>query len=92
MWVIFMMLVLGTAVGYGLRGRRRWLVGVERATTAAVFALLFLLGVSVGGNEQVMGALGALGAQALGLSLAGMAGSIAATKAVMKWIDRRERA
>lgn len=91
MWVIFVMLLVGTGVGYGLRGRRRMLVGAERATTAAVFALLFLLGVSVGGNAQVMGALGALGAQALGLSLAGMTGSIAATNGVMKLINWRER-
>lgn len=89
MWVIFVMLVLGTGVGYGLRGRRRWLAGVERATGAAVFALLFLLGVSVGGNAQVMGALAELGTQALGLSLAAMAGSIAATRIVARLIGRR---
>ncbi len=89
MWVIFVMLVLGTGVGYGLRGRRRWLVGVEWATGAAVFALLFLLGVSVGGNAQVMGALAELGTQALGLSLAAMAGSIAATRIVARLIGRR---
>lgn len=83
MWLIFVMLLLGTGLGYALRGRARLLAGVDHVTTAAVLALLFLLGVSVGLNDRVMASLDSLGALALGLSAAGMAGSILATKGLL---------
>lgn len=83
--LIFVFLLAGALLGWGLRYRRRWLHAADRATTTAVFLLIFLLGFSVGGNATVMTALGSLGAQALALTLGALAGSLLLMWLVERW-------
>lgn len=74
---ILLALVLGMGVGWLWRRWRRGLQVADRLTTVAVYVLLGLLGVSVGGNGRVMQALGQSGWQAFWLSLGAVVGSIA---------------
>ncbi|HZD10238.1 MAG TPA: LysO family transporter [Candidatus Binatia bacterium] len=73
---VLLALAAGTLLGYILRRRQRILLVGERATSVAIFVLLFLLGLSVGANESILRGLHRLGVEALALSLAGMAGSV----------------
>jgi uncharacterized membrane protein YbjE (DUF340 family) len=77
---------MGILVGYLARGRSHWIKWADRATEASTYLLLLLLGVSVGANETVMGALGRLGWQAFALSLGSVAGSVLLVTAVSRYI------
>lgn len=77
--LILLGMIAGIAGGHLLRRQVRLLRVAELATAGLVYVLLFLLGVSVGGSEAILGALDDLGMQALLLSTAGMGGSILLT-------------
>lgn len=64
----------GVLVGYLLRNRN--LSFVSKGIMAAIWLLLFLLGVAVGGNEAILGSLDTIGLQALLLSIGGVGGSV----------------
>lgn len=74
--VLFLALAAGTVTGIALRRRQRALHMVNHAVAVSIFALLFLLGLSVGLNEDIMSSLGRLGGEALILSVASTAGSV----------------
>ena len=72
----------GVLVGYLLRNRN--LSFVSKGIMAAIWLLLFLLGVVVGGNEAILGSLDTIGLQALLLSVGGVGGSV-----VCAWVVYR---
>lgn len=72
----------GVLVGYLLRNRN--LSFVSKGIMAAIWLLLFLLGVAVGGNEAILGSLDTIGLQALLLSVGGVGGSV-----VCAWVVYR---
>lgn len=78
----------GMAVGFLLRKRR--LRVVSHAVTVLIWALLFLLGVEVGSNRQVIEGITSLGLEALWLSLAGLAGTVLLAWALWRWISRQK--
>lgn len=78
----------GMAVGFLLRKRR--LRVVLHAVTVLIWALLFLLGVEVGTNRQVIEGITSLGLEALWLSLAGLAGTVLLAWALWRWISRQK--
>ncbi|MBR5169109.1 MAG: LysO family transporter [Muribaculaceae bacterium] len=78
----------GMAVGFLLRKRR--LRVVPHAVTGLIWLLLFLLGVEVGSNPQVINGITSLGLEALWLSLAGMAGTILFSWALWRWVSRKK--
>ena len=84
-------LCAGILTGFILRKKTRLLHGTERAGTAAVFALLLLLGVGIGSNETVLRNLPRLGARAVVLSLAGVAGSAALSALVSRHLFRKDK-
>ena len=88
MLVIFAVIIGGIATGRLLIGRR--LAFVQRLITVIIWALLFLLGVEVGGNPAVVGSLATLGAAALAIFAFSVAGSIFA--AWLLWRRIRGRA
>ena len=85
---IISIMAAGIGAGWLLRRHNFKLVGI--LLTVLVWALLFFLGIEVGENEQVVNSLQALGLEALGLSLAGTAGSILGAWALWRFIKRRE--
>lgn len=72
--------------GYLLRGRP--LVFVQPAITAIIWLLLFLLGVEVGSDPEVVGGLATLGIAALAIFAFSVAGSIAASWLLWRGIRR----
>ena len=64
----------GLSVGWLLR--RRSLPWLSALIMVLIWLLLFFLGVEVGANETIIGALNDLGVEALLLAFAGLAGSV----------------
>ena len=86
---IVAIMLSGMAVGFLMRRRR--LRVVPHAVTVLIWALLFLLGVEVGSNRQVIEGITSLGVEALWLSLAGLAGTILFSWALWKWVSSRKK-
>lgn len=74
MFVAIGLMFLGILLGFLLRGRRL-AAALSRCVAPAIVLLLFALGISVGGNNTLMGALPELGSAALLLTLFGVGGS-----------------
>ena len=88
MLVIFAVIIGGIVTGRLLISRR--LAFVQRLITVIIWALLFLLGVEVGGDPAVVGSLATLGGAALAIFAISVAGSILA--AWLLWRRIRGRA
>ena len=69
MVIVIALLVAGIFTGYLLRNRKQFIKLSSRLTDAAIFLLLFFLGVSVGMNEQVVSNFRNIGLQAFLLTL-----------------------
>lgn len=74
--MLLVALFLGIVAGRLLRARPRLLRAADSVGAVAIYLLLFLLGLSVGGDPSIMGALEELGTQALVLSVGSVAGSV----------------
>ena len=85
---IVAIMLSGVAVGFMLRKRR--LRVVPHLVMVLIWLLLFLLGVEVGSNPQVIESISSLGLEALWLSLAGLVGTIAFSWALWRWISSRK--
>lgn len=71
---------------------KRWLKStkpIDRLVTIAIWLLLFILGVGVGGNKLVMGNLHTLGLWALIIAVGSIAGSIAVVALVERYIFKK---
>ncbi len=66
----------GIVLGFLLRDKTGLPKVVDPSISIAIYALLFLLGVSVGTNEAIIKNLDTLGAQALFLTAGGVVGSV----------------
>ncbi len=73
---VLLIIAAGMLAGRLLSSRRRVLVLASRGATWSLYLLIFLLGLSVGSDGSVMGALGRLGVQAVVLCLGGILGSL----------------
>jgi uncharacterized membrane protein YbjE (DUF340 family) len=87
---VIIALCAGVLTGFILRKKTRLLHGAEKASTVAVFVLLLLLGAGIGSNEAVLRNLPRLGARAVVLSLAGVAGSAALSALVSGHLIRKD--
>lgn len=83
MLIVIGLMVSGIILGYILREKN--LKFVQKLITCAIFALLFLLGISVGTNNKIMDNLGTIGLDALVITLGAVAGSILCAWAVYKF-------
>lgn len=74
-----MLIVVGIMLGGLLMGRYGPSVSskvVQKLIVWAIWALLFLLGLSVGSNHQIMDNLGTIGLDAVLITLGAVAGSV----------------
>ena len=85
---IILIMAAGIATGWLLR--RRSFKFLDTLLLVLVWALLFFLGIEAGENPAVIGGLKELGLEAMVLSLAGTAGSIALAWVLWKLIRRKE--
>lgn len=74
MVIVIGLMIAGIVIGYILRERN--LKIVHELITWAIFLLLFLLGITVGANKDVMDNLGTIGYEALLITLAAVSGSV----------------
>ena len=85
---IILIMAAGIVAGWLLRRHQfKW---INALLMVLVWALLFFLGVEVGENDNVLNSLNKLGLEALLLSIAGTAGSIALAWALWKAIKHKE--
>lgn len=75
MFIVILFILLGITLGYTLRKRttspdnyRKISSLTAKATTGLIWLLLFMLGIEVGSNDQIISALPTLGVEALVLS------------------------
>ena len=77
MLIIVSIMLCGIGLGYLLRGRNT--AAISKIITVLIWALLFLLGIEVGTNPNIIGGLQNLGVEALVLTIGGSVGSILAS-------------
>lgn len=77
MFIVIGIMFGGIAVGYFLR-KVEFLQKIGKPISYTILLLLFLLGISVGGNEAIVTNLVSLGGQAFLLAFAGTVGSVLA--------------
>lgn len=69
--------------------RKRNLKKIHQIITVLIWLLLFILGVEVGSNEQIIKGLHTIGLEAVILTLGGTLGSVIAAWALWKVLYRR---
>lgn len=90
MFTVIGIMFAGIAAGYFLR-RVELLQKIGHPISYTILLLLFLLGISVGGNEAIVKNLGTLGGQAFLIAFAGTAGSVLAAWAVYNLFFKERR-
>ena len=74
MITVLSLMVCGVILGYAFKEKN--LKFVQKLINYAIFLLLFLLGITVGANGEVMNHLDSIGLEALLITLAAIAGSV----------------
>ena len=74
MIIVISLMVCGIILGYAFKERN--LKFVQNLINYAIFLLLFLLGITVGANGEVMNNLDSIGLEALLITLAAITGSV----------------
>lgn len=73
---VIVFLTLGIVLGYFVRKKPRFLNTSNRLVSISIYALLFLLGVALGTNDDVLAQLPRLGGYAFVLAALSVLGSI----------------
>ncbi|WP_300673379.1 LysO family transporter [Desulfoluna sp.] len=73
---ILVIMAAGMMIGYLLRQKKALFAALDRVVMAVIFLLLFVLGISVGLNETVVGNIHMIGVKAVVLTFGAVAGSI----------------
>ena len=92
---LFMFPVIGImfiGIGLGYLLRRQSLSWINKAITTLIWLLLFLLGIVVGHNEQIIRSLPTLGVEAFVIAIVGVLGSCIAAWALWKHVNGRKEA
>lgn len=90
MFTVIGFMLAGMLAGYVLRRKR--LAVIQPAITVLIWALLYLLGVEVGGNEAIINSLHTLGMEAAVMTLGGTLGSVTAALLLWKALARGRKA
>ncbi len=75
-YIVIALFAIGIAIGWLLRDKKKARKGVDAAVTWAVYLLLFLLGISVGINKDIINNFTRIGYQAFWLTFGAVAGSV----------------
>ncbi len=76
MLIVVIMMLGGIFCGYLLRKKR--VAYVQQVITVLIWVLLFLLGLNIGSNKQIINSLCSLGIEAMGIAIAATMGSLIA--------------
>jgi uncharacterized membrane protein YbjE (DUF340 family) len=80
-YIVIALFALGIAIGWLMRNKEKARKGVDKAVTWSVYLLLFLLGISVGTNKDIINHFSRIGYQAFWLTFGAVAGSV-----LMAWV------
>jgi uncharacterized membrane protein YbjE (DUF340 family) len=83
MLTIILMMACGIVAGRLLRKRR--LAWLSPLTTVLIWALLFLLGIEVGGDDRIIHSMSRLGAEGVAIALAASLGSASLAWGLWRW-------
>lgn len=90
MITVVAIMAIGILLGYLLRRKKKLIELFERLTTWAIYLLLFLLGVAIGTNEEIIKNLPTLGGRAFIISIAGVLGSILLSWALYRLLFKKD--
>ena len=92
MFIVISIMFAGVAAGYILRNRK-FTQKLERPIFFTIIALLFLMGVYVGANDEIVRNLGKLGGQAFLITAFSVTGTLIAAKLLEKYLlkDRKKK-
>ena len=88
MFIIIGLMLTGMLLGYLLR--KRDLKKIHQIITLLIWLLLFILGIEVGSNEQIIKGLHTIGLEAVILTLGGTLGSVIAACALWRALYKRK--
>ena len=88
MFTVIGIMFVGIGLGYLLR--RQSLPWINKAITALIWLLLFLLGIEVGHNEQIIRSLPTLGVEAFAIAIVCVLGSCLAAWGLWKYVNGRK--
>jgi len=88
MIAVILFFVVGILLGHVLRHRSRAIALADSLTMWTIYLLLFVLGLSVGVNRQILQHIGSLGFQAAVLAAAAIVGSVLASQLVRLGLER----
>ena len=88
MFTIIGLMLTGILLGYLLR--KRDLKKIHQIITQLIWLLLFILGIEVGSNEQIIKGLHTIGLEAVILTLGGTLGSVIAAWALWRALYKRK--
>ena len=88
MFIVIGIMLAGIGIGYLMR--RQSLPWINQAITALIWLLLFLLGIEVGHNEQIIRSLPTLGVEAFTIAIICVLGSCLAAWGLWKYVNRRK--
>ena len=89
----YMFTVIGimfAGIGIGYLTRRQSLPWINKVITALIWLLLFLLGIEVGHNEQIIRSLPTLGIEAFSIAIVCVLGSCITAWALWKHINSKK--
>ena len=76
MFTVVLIMASGMLAGFLMRKHKKLISFTEKLVMWAIYLLLFLLGVAIGVNDQILERFADLGLLALAITLGGVAGSI----------------
>ena len=88
MFIVIGIMLAGIGIGHLMR--RQSLPWINQAITALIWLLLFLLGIEVGHNEQIIRSLPTLGVEAFSIAIVCVLGSCLAAWGLWKYVNRRK--
>lgn len=88
MFTIIGLMLTGILLGYLLR--KRDLKKIHQIITLLIWLLLFILGIEVGSNEQIIKGLHTIGLEVVILTLGGTLGSVIAAWALWRALYKRK--
>ena len=89
MIAILVILATGILVGFLVVGRPAWHRFNNHSLNLAIYVMLFLLGISVGTNKEVIGNLGKIGYEAVAIAIASIAGSVLVSSLLFKFLFKK---
>ena len=83
--------IMFAGIGIGYLTRRNALPFINKTITVLIWLLLFLLGIEVGHNEQIIRSLPTLGIEALFISIVCVLGSCITAWGLWKYINSKKK-